>query len=301
VKGKDAPSDITRLFSHNADVDRLNGEALGNLSGEEQSFEMFSHGVPHLVESLKKGCLSPETLRLRVGAKVMFTKNNPSMGFVNGTLGEVVELERGSAPVIRTRQGRLIEVEPAEWVVEEGNRVLARISQLPLRLAWAITVHKSQGMSLDAAVMDLSDVFEFGQGYVALSRVRRLAGLYLLGFNARTFQVHPEVLERDASFRADSEAAREAFGKLSPEELGKMHENFIKSVGGKAGKSSRPSSFANMREEHPNAYRRWGSEEEEKLKSLFAKGESIGSLAETLGRKPGGIRSRLVKLGLLEE
>ncbi|MEK9185054.1 MAG: helicase C-terminal domain-containing protein, partial [Patescibacteria group bacterium] len=70
---------------------------------------------------------------------------------------------------------------------------------------WAITVHKSQGMSLDEATMDLSSVFEFGQGYVALSRVRRLSGLHLLGWNEQTFRVHPDVLIKDAEFRAQSE------------------------------------------------------------------------------------------------
>ena len=74
-----------------------------------------------------------------------------------------------------------------------SGRIRARVTQLPLRLAWAITVHKSQGMSMDEAVMDLRQVFEYGQGYVALSRVRRLTGLYLLGYNQRTFEVHPEV------------------------------------------------------------------------------------------------------------
>jgi len=94
-------------------------------------------------------------------------------------------------------------------------------------------VHKSQGMSLDAAVMDLSDVFEFGQGYVALSRVRRLSGLHILGWNKQTFQVHPDVLEKDVEFREMSEAARESFTKISPNELADMHRNFIRAVGGK--------------------------------------------------------------------
>jgi hypothetical protein len=117
-----------------------------------------------------------------------------------------------------------------EWTIEDGGKVLARVRQVPLRLSWAITVHKSQGMSMDAALMDLSGVFEHGQGYVALSRVRRLEGLHLLGWNERTFQVHPGVLERDGGFRRDSEVAREAFAKMSKPELTKMHKNFIKAT-----------------------------------------------------------------------
>lgn len=227
------PEGIPRLFSHNENVDRVNNEELGKLSEEEQVFEMTSHGVPLLVAALKKGCLSPETLSLKVGAKVMFTKNNLQVGFVNGTLGEVKELNMYGYPTVRTKNGRNIVAEPMDWTVEEGGSVRARISQVPLRLAWAITVHKSQGMSLDEAVMDLTDVFEFGQGYVALSRVRRLSGLYLLGWNKLTFQVHPEVLEKDNEFREMSETAEEIFAKISPNELATMHKNFIRAAGGK--------------------------------------------------------------------
>ena len=82
-------------------------------------------------------------------------------------------------------------------------------------------------MSLEAAVIDLSVVFEFGQGYVALSRVRRLSGLHLLGWNKLAFQVHPEVLIKDELFRAASSKAEIAFSKISPAELAKMHKNFI--------------------------------------------------------------------------
>ncbi len=203
-----APSNIPKLFSHNIDVNRVNGEMLAKLSGESQEFIMFSQGVKALVATLKKSCLSPETLCLKVGAAIMFTKNNLKKGFVNGTLGMVERFEKISGyPIIKTRNGRKIEVEPMDWTVEENGKIRGRITQLPLRLAWAITVHKSQGMSLDAAVMDLSDVFEFGQGYVALSRVRRLSGLHILGWNERAFQVHPEVLAKDESFRLASEEA----------------------------------------------------------------------------------------------
>lgn len=228
------PDGAPKLFSHNADVDRVNDEMLAKLPGEPRAFVMSSHGRDALVTALQKGCLSPETLRLKVGAAVMCTKNNPKEGFVNGTLGTVLEFDTTSGyPIVKTRSGKRIEVEPAEWKVEENGTVRARIMQLPLRLAWAITVHKSQGMSMDEAVMDLSQVFEFGQGYVALSRVRRLSGLHLLGWNERTFQVHPEILAKDESFRAAGGEAETAFAKIPPVELAKMHENFIVACGGK--------------------------------------------------------------------
>jgi ATP-dependent exoDNAse (exonuclease V) alpha subunit len=123
-----------------------------------------------------------------------------------------------------------------DWTVEENGKIHARITQVPLRLAWSITVHKSQGMSMDAAVMDLSQVFEFGQGYVALSRVRRLSGLYLLGINDHALKVHPEVLAKDILFKTKSTEAEKVFSALSASELQKMHDNFVVASGGKIKK-----------------------------------------------------------------
>ncbi len=201
-----APQGVPKLFSHNSDVDHVNDEILTKLPGQARVFTMSSHGNERAVSFLEKSCLSPLELHLKVGAAVMFTKNNQKERFVNGTLGTVEEFDKENGyPKVRIRNGRRIDVEPMDWVMEEGGEARARITQLPLRLAWAITVHKSQGMSLDAAVVDLRNVFEFGQGYVALSRVRRLAGLYLLGWNERAFQVHPDVLAQDVFFRTQSE------------------------------------------------------------------------------------------------
>jgi len=227
-------TNIPKLFSHNADVDRINNEVLASIPGKQNTFIISVLGPNPLVAALKKGCLSPEILYLKVGASVMFTKNNPKGGFVNGTLGVVDEFDKISGnPIVKTRSGRKIEVEPMDWSIEENGKVRASISQLPLRLAWAITVHKSQGMSLDEAVMDLSQVFEFGQGYVALSRVRRLSGLYILGWNEQTFQVHPEILTKDKEFRLDSSIIEEMFNKISTSELQKKQDDFIKACDGK--------------------------------------------------------------------
>ncbi len=234
------PKGTLKLFSHNAAVDRVNNEILAELPGEPQVFAMSSEGPGALVSALKKGCLSPDPLCLKVGAAVMFTKNNPQEGFVNGTLGAIERFDKDNGyPIVQTRNGRRIEVETMDWAMEEDGRTRARITQLPLRLAWAITVHKSQGMSLDEAVVDLSHVFEFGQGYVALSRVRRLSGLYLIGWNGRAFQVHPEVSEKDAEFRAQSEVAILAFGKAGKDEIAEKQEQFVSACGGKINPESR--------------------------------------------------------------
>ena len=226
--------DITRLYSHNADVDAINETELAKLAGAERVFEMSSSGPEHLVAPLKRGCLSPERLTLKVGARVMFTKNDiAGRKYVNGTLGTVAGFVKADgSPVVKTREGKTVYAEPAEWRVDEGGKTLARIRQAPLRLAWAITVHKSQGMSLDAAHMDLSQAFEYGQGYVALSRVRTLAGLSLAGLNARALAVHPDAREKDAEFRARSAEARAAFAALGARALADMHADFIRACGG---------------------------------------------------------------------
>lgn len=196
----------TRLFTHNADVDTLNDEALDGIKGEEFEYYMESTGKDILVELLKKSCLAPEQLRLKVGAKVMFVKNNFDAGYVNGTLGIVTAADE-NGPTIKTFTGDIIKVEKTNWDIEEEGKVKASIIQYPLRLAWAITVHKSQGMSLDAVEVDLSRSFEKGMGYVALSRVRSLEGLTILGINDMALRVHDEVIMVDEKLRTASDRA----------------------------------------------------------------------------------------------
>lgn len=223
---------VTKLFPHNADVDRINEAELAKLSAPPHSFVMKSSGAKPLIEQLKRGCLSPEKLVLKKGARVMFTKNNFKAGFVNGTTGEVEGFRKvDGVPVVKTANG-FCPAEEMEWTISDGARILAKIEQAPLRLAWAITVHKSQGMSLDSAFMDLSQAFAYGQGYVALSRVRTLAGLYLGGLNDKTFEVHPDVLAKDAEFRALSQSLGEELRVMDSAKIAKLHRDFISACGG---------------------------------------------------------------------
>lgn len=235
-----SPQNAPKLFSHNADVDRINNDKLAKLPGGVKNFIMSCSGPKPLVAALQKGCLSPNVLGLKINAAVMFTKNDRQGRFVNGTLGTVLDFnQENSYPVVATKAGKKIEVEPADWTLEENGSVRAKINQLPLRLAWAITIHKSQGMSLDEAVMDLSEVFEFGQGYVALSRVRRLLGLHLLGYNQRAFEVDQQVLAQDQEFRASSLKTET---NLAVDDLKSQQRNFILACGGQlkaAGFSSK--------------------------------------------------------------
>lgn len=232
VKSDALPEDAPKLYSHNADVDRINADALAKLSGKTMLFRMSSKGKDTLVEGLKRGCLSPEVLELKEGARVMFTKNSPQAKFVNGTLGTVIAFDSEGLPVVETKTRFRVTAEPMEWQLEEQGKVKASISQVPLRLAYAMTVHKSQGMSMDAAVIDLSRAFEYGQGYVALSRVRRLSGLHLLGLNERALEVHPEILKKDRDFRSASDAVQETFAGMKEEEREALQKKFVKAMGG---------------------------------------------------------------------
>ena len=220
---------VTQFFSHNADVDRVNTIKLTTLPDKAHVFKAEHHGPKHLIERLMRGCLSPELLTLKLGAQVMFTKNDIMRHqFVNGTLGIVTGFSKEEGyPLITTHAGRVICAKQAEWGIEDGGKVLAHITQITLRLAWAITIHKSQGMSLDGAHMDLSNAFEYGQGYVALSRIRTLSGLSLVGFNERALKVHPDVATQDVIFKEASKKAQAECTDISSHELTKKHNEFV--------------------------------------------------------------------------
>ncbi len=228
-QGAKLKADITptKLFTHNMDVDALNLRALEGISGATKVFSMKSRGNPHLVETLKKSCLAPEQLGLKPGAQVMFVKNNFEVGYVNGTLGTVVNFEKDGTPIVRTIHGKIINATPVEWSIEEDGKVKAEIMQIPLRLAWAITVHKSQGMSLDAAEVDLSKSFVAGQGYVALSRVRTLDGLSLSGFNNMALMIDENVYEFDKDLKRRSYDSRMYLGMFQGDEKIDLQREFI--------------------------------------------------------------------------
>ena len=191
---------VTRLFAHNVDVDIINNQQLAALDMPSRTFRMRTKGGRAKIEQLTKSVLAPEALELKVGAEVMFVANNFGEGFANGSRGQVIDF-KGDLPVVRLAAGRMITVEPHSWNLSEDGRVRAEVSQLPLRLAWAITIHKSQGMSLDAAEVDLSRAFTPGMGYVALSRVRSLPGLYLRGVNNMALAMHPVIHKFDSQLR----------------------------------------------------------------------------------------------------
>ena len=282
----------TRLYTHNLNVNKINDKELAALEGETMRFEATATGDSKLVETLKKTVRTQDELILKVGAKVMFIKNNTELGVSNGTMGELIgfaavkvddsqndsnalidnedgvdtnnttDSETDTAksdkdnakkdqknpkskkavtqkmPVVRLNSGREVIAEPEEWIIEdETGDVLASYLQVPLCLAWAITIHKSQGMTLDAAEIDLSRTFELGQGYVALSRLKSLAGLQLLGMNDMSLQLDPLARGADKRFLALSEEADANYAMLDEESMRQAHEKFILKSGGTLSKS----------------------------------------------------------------
>lgn len=224
----------TRLYTHNIDVDAINKNELDKIKGEPHFFYMSSVGPEKLIEAMKKNCLAPEVLELKKGALVMFVRNNYEAGYVNGTLGKVVGFDGNGDPMVKTLANKQIVVQSVSWTITEGDKIIAQITQIPLRLAWAITVHKSQGMTLDAAEIDLSKSFVEGMGYVALSRLRSLSGLRLLGINQMALRVNPEVAELDKVLWELSKEIAENLHKMGLiKKMMKQRDFMYKLTGGK--------------------------------------------------------------------
>ena len=237
----------TRLYARNINVDAINERELAQLETKEKTFGMKAEGFSALFDAIKKSCLAPERLALKVGAKVMFVKNHPLGHYANGTCGVVTgfDEEDEGCPIVKTYDNKSIHVSAEEWTYEEQGIIRARITQVPLRLAWAITIHKSQGMTLDAVEMDLGDTFEPGMGYVALSRVRSLSGLKIMNLNDMALKVHPMILQHDRVFRADSDIALAYANALSEKEKAEARHAMLKvnsRLAGRDGESDKSQS-----------------------------------------------------------
>ncbi|PWG64709.1 DEAD/DEAH box helicase [Bifidobacterium callitrichidarum] len=198
------------LFPVNRQADGLNDMRLAQIALDEHEFHAETAGPANLVDRLRKNMLAPERLVLKTGAAVMALRNDSDHQFVNGSLGTVrgfAPEAKGGWPIVEFENGNIVTMKPADWEMMDGDTVLASVRQVPLRCAWAITIHKSQGMTLDRAVMDLRRTFAPGMGYVALSRVESLDGLYLAGGNERMFLVSPDAVMLDGDLREASAAA----------------------------------------------------------------------------------------------
>ena len=287
--------DITRLFTHNMDVDDINQKHLDSISHKSKLFVADVSGNDKLIQTLKSSVRAPEELVLKKDAKVMFVKNNFDAGYINGTLGVVSDFveddDYGWLPQVTLRDGSSMIVEPEAWAVEnESGKAIASYKQLPLRLAWAITVHKSQGMTLEAAEIDLSQTFEKGQGYVALSRLKALEGLRLLGLNQKALELDRLAMKADQRFQELSEEAEQEWLDLDARS---QHLAFIRQCDGLVN----PAEIS--RNEKRMADKKGVNLSQttvENTRALFVKNLSLQEIANERGLTQGTIISHLAKV-----
>eukprot|EP00112_Aurelia_sp_Birch-Aquarium-sp1_P012286 Seg2586.1 transcript_id=Seg2586.1/GoldUCD/mRNA.D3Y31 product="ATP-dependent DNA helicase PIF1" protein_id=Seg2586.1/GoldUCD/D3Y31 len=169
--------DRVYLYPRKEDANLKNMEILGSLPGQEYPFKSKDTGTNR--KSLRV-CPYEETISLKVGAKVMLLKNMPHKGLVNGSIG-IVESVVADLPIVKFKENTVLKVVPSTWAaLNDDNVTVATRRQLPLQLAWATTIHKSQGQTITSLTVSLAGIFEYGQAYVDLSRVRSLAGLRVL-------------------------------------------------------------------------------------------------------------------------
>lgn len=183
----------TKIFCKNIDVDNINDRELSRLAGVMTgSTQTFTYEM-EIVGDIRRPyqyCNAPPKITLAVGAQVMMLVNCKTNGLVNGSRGVVTKFIR-DFPVVRFSGCETI-ISFHDWEVKHDKTIIGHIYALPLKLAWAITCHKAQGATLDSALIDLNGVFEYGQAYVAISRVKSHESLVLKNAAPELFRAHPE-------------------------------------------------------------------------------------------------------------
>ena len=190
----------TRLFSTNDDVNYINEQEFQKISVGKQIYTYnirIKNKKYEIAESyIKKQCRVESEISLCVGAQVMLLINlDVSSGLANGSRGIIVGFTDTSIPIVSFLTGITQEIDFNSWDITNGEEIVATISQIPLKLAWALSIHKAQGSTLDYAKIYLNNIFENGQAYVALSRIKNIEGLSLRGLNINKIKAHPKALE----------------------------------------------------------------------------------------------------------
>ena len=193
----------TRLFATNYSVDSINNEEIDKLSTGDLEFYEYNmtftvyaaqQNADFVIEKYKKSCNAPETIQLCIGAQVMLLYNlDIDNGLVNGSRGIITKFTN-DIPSVKFLNGIEVVIDYHIWDVEENDKKILRVIQIPLKLAYAITIHKSQGLSLDCVEIDLSKCFTPGQAYVALSRVKSLEGLSIIGIDFDKIIAHQKAV-----------------------------------------------------------------------------------------------------------
>ncbi|MFC2995605.1 AAA family ATPase [Acinetobacter sichuanensis] len=296
TKNQDIGDTYTRLYTHNMDVDSLNFKHLNEISGKEHQFVAVTDGNEKLIETLKSSVRAPDELTLKKHAKVMFVKNNFDMGYINGSLGEVIGFEEddelGILPKVKLNDGTTLLVEPETWSVDnDAGKTIASLQQVPLRLAWAITIHKSQGMTLEAAEINLTHTFEKGQGYVALSRLKSIDGLRLLGFNEQALELDSLAIKADRRFQELSTEAEQNFAET---DLTVQHNAFIRHCGGTLNATEIQRNEKKLAKN--NGKTSYATATLDETRELFENGYDIQDIAQERGLTPATIINHLAKL-----
>ena len=183
----------TRLLPRRYQTESFNLEKLQEIEGEEVSLPTSYYGEDRYVVSLKKNAPIPEALVLKEGCRVMFLQNDPKRRWVNGSTGVVESFLEDKVRVLLD-SGRGVHVEKVVFSLQNHKaEVIAAAENYPLSLAYATTIHKSQGMTLDRVGVDIRGLWEPGQAYVALSRLKSSEGLFLQGWSEKSIFVDPIV------------------------------------------------------------------------------------------------------------
>lgn len=296
TRHQDIGETFTRLYTHNMDVDSINFKHLNAIEADGRQFDAVCDGNDKLIETLKSSVRAPENLTLKKNAKVMFVKNNFDMGYINGSLGEVIGFEEddehGILPKVKLTDGTVLLVEPETWSVDnDAGKTIASFQQIPLRLAWAITIHKSQGMTLEAAEINLAHTFEKGQGYVALSRLKALNGLKLLGMNTQALELDSLAIKADRRFQELSEEAENHFALI---DLSPQHKAFIRHCGGTLNETEIQRNEKKIAKSGGKT--NYATATLDETRELFEEGYEIQDIAVERGLTPATIINHLAKL-----
>lgn len=200
---KQPPEGVTRFFSTNEECENYNQKCLDKIPGKEYQFladikGKRNHKFKHDKEAIMRDCIAKIDLRLKVGAKVIALVNDKKMRYMNGSLGEVTSCDQDNY-IVSVRfyhSNEIIKIRRHTWCrLGFDGRPKARFKQIPLLPSYALTIHKSQGLTLDSATIDCKNIFACGQLYVALSRVRDSKNLYITNFHKNQILVSKEVVD----------------------------------------------------------------------------------------------------------
>ena len=188
----------TRILCKNIDVDVINEQELAKLPATETfTYEMEIEMKQEFSFKPEFFCPTPKRLTVSIGAQIMLLVNKyQDSGLVNGSRGVVVDFDKEyGTPIVKFANGVQMNIGFHAWEIVDKKKIYGYIHAIPLKLAWAVTCHKAQGLSIDSAIIDLNGVFEFGQAYVAVSRVRSHSALILKSAERRMFKAHPSALK----------------------------------------------------------------------------------------------------------